>query len=162
MGCTPWLCLAASSTIFCQRQHFGETVLVQAHFLHTHEVRDFLITHLLECSGRQAIINRIKHHQNIRCLNMLHQINALRPAIQQLHIRRKSIMGMQVLQHPHPKTFIRPKQIANAKDQYRRICLSIQRILPCTHGRSSLNIRQPLTIVLIRLCRDMMSSRIAT
>ncbi len=37
----------------------------------------------------------------------------------------------------------------------------ISRAMTCQPGRSSLNMRQPLIMVLIRLCRDMMSSRTA-
>ena len=90
----------------------------------------------------------------LRRLDVVDEVEALRAAVHHQNVVGKAPAAVKFLHAAHAEPFIGPQDIADAEDQdgARRV----YRHLP-----SSLNMRQPLTMVLIMLCRLMMSSRTA-
>ncbi len=111
------MCWQMSADI-CQRQHFGETVLMQAHFLRAEIGRNAFSGIGSQRSRFQPVVNGIENQQMAGAFDIPQQVQSLSTAIDNLHILGPVVMGIQPFRHPHAEAFIGPQQVAQPHDHH--------------------------------------------
>ena len=115
------------TTYIRQRQHFGEAVLVQAHFLRAEISRNAFSGICSQRSGFQPVINGVENQQVAGAFDIPQQVQSLSAAINNLDFIGPVVMGIQPFRHPHAEAFIGPQQIA--QPHYHHALLAHERSL---------------------------------
>ena len=110
-----------------QRQHFGETVLMQAHFLRAEISRNAFSGIGSQRSRFQPVVNGIENQQMAGAFDIPQQVQSLSTAIDNLHILGPVVMGIQPFRHPHAEAFIGPQQVT--QPHYHHALLAHERSL---------------------------------
>mmetsp|Transcript_4944 Transcript_4944/g.17869 ORF Transcript_4944/g.17869 Transcript_4944/m.17869 type:complete len:313 (+) Transcript_4944:2198-3136(+) len=104
-----------------QAQHLLESGLVQAHLLGPHEARHFVVLDQLQRAGREPVVDGVEDQQAARALHMLDQVQPLRAAVHQIHVRREVPALLQRFDAAHAEALVGPQQVADAEHDDRRL-----------------------------------------